>query len=98
VVEKRAVLVYRELVSERLSGQDGILAESEAPIHFYGRFQAMPVHRGHLWKPVLEQHADSVAFVHLDGGAGNAAAIAPRVGAAAGDELGRMGSAIGEIP
>ena len=82
------MLVHVEFVDELASGWNGVHRDPRNTVHLDGDLQTVPVDRRQLGETVLEYDANSVPLVDFNGGAGDAAVIAPGVDNASRHELG----------
>src|SRR5262249_32312379 len=85
VIEEGAVLAQRELIDEAFAGHHGLLPDAGDAVHLYGKLDAVPVYARRLGEMILEDDADLVAFVGLDGGTWRASVEPPEIERAAGD-------------
>ena len=79
VVEERSALVNMELVDEAAAGKHGLLRDAGLAVVADLIFKAVPVNRTWLGKMVVEDDADVVALIDLNGGPGRRAIEAPEV-------------------
>jgi hypothetical protein len=68
-----------ELVGVFFAGRDGFLADPWDAVLGDGNFQAVPVDGGGFGEAILEDYANAIALLNLDGGARTAAVVAPGV-------------------
>src|SRR5207248_853661 len=78
VVEVSTLLVQRELVNEASARLDRHLADAGTTVHVVGNFEAMPVHRGRFGQVIVNDDANTVSLIDLNGRSGSAAVEAPQ--------------------
>src|SRR5579883_1943247 len=79
VVEVGALLMDVEFIDKAATGLDRRLADARHSVVWDRVFEAVPMKRGWLGQMVLEDHADSIALVHLNGRSRRAAIEAPNI-------------------
>src|SRR5579883_1910766 len=79
VVEIRTFLVQRELINEAPARFNRILTNSRTAVHVVGNFKTVPVHGGRFRQMVVDDDADAISLVHLDGWPWGAAVEAPQI-------------------
>src|SRR6266849_6684587 len=79
VIEEGAVLVQRKLVNEALAGHNRFLSDAGYAVHLNREFEPVPVNTGGLGQMILEDDADAIAFICLDGRSRGASIEAPEI-------------------
>src|SRR6478672_2852868 len=77
VVEECSALANMKLVDEAAAGKHGLLRDAGLAVVADLIFKAVPVNRTWLGEMVVEDDADVITLVDLDGGAGRGAIEAP---------------------
>ena len=78
VIEKRSVLMDRELIRVHASRHYWVLTDPRYTVHFYGYFESVPMNGRHFRQHVVEDDTHAVALIHLDHRSRYASVVAPR--------------------